>query len=73
MCRVQGSLSMSNDRSTPRQQQLDPFASKVQQCQHPGCSTFSLHRLCARHRPLPAEGQWIVAQQVRDEIEQGER
>ena len=56
------------DSQHARQAAPDAFTHRVQQCQHPGCTTFSLHRLCARHRPIPPEGQWIIAQQVRDEL-----
>jgi len=57
------------DTTTPRQAALQAFTVKVQQCQHPGCTTYSLHRLCARHRPPEPAGEWAVAASIKREIE----
>jgi hypothetical protein len=40
---------------------MKPKAPKAQRCQHPGCSTLTLHGKCARHRPPAPVGVWAEA------------
>lgn len=44
---------------------------KPRQCQHPGCTTWTLRKICFMHRALlpPPVGPWAELERMRDEQE----
>lgn len=54
------------DEADAAHRELENLRARTKQCDFPGCSTLTVQRYCARHRP---QAGWAIGEQVRDEIE----